>query len=201
MIDFSPIENLKIKEVFIGCGMETLLEEIEKIEDYLIVLFDETSRSNVWVTDDLEQHCIFIKDTKGINKDKLLKVYNERSISLFLWRIDGVMFSHKTKCDCALLHEKKLHFVEFKANVESSNPLSIREHYEKAQAQLKITYDKFKELYHNKGINLFEVLEEIDAQIVFDKTVPRDNAFCKKIKRQFLKENEICLNIDNEIYV
>lgn len=202
MLDFTVLDALDIKNVFVGCGIEELLNTISKTEDYLTILFDGTTHKTLWVTDDTgEGHCVFVTDTNGINKDKLLKIINKQSKSLFLWRIDGVMFEHLSKCDCGILHDKILHLIEFKANVTTDNPESLHEHYEKAQTQLKLTFDRFKELYSQKGIEIFDILDDIDAQIVFDRTIPYDNAYLKNLKDRFLDENEIILSWGNELVV
>lgn len=202
MLDFTALEALGIKNVFVGCGIEELLDAISDTQDYLAVLFEASTHNTIWVTDDTDKgHCIFVSNTSGINKDKLLKIVNRNSKSLFLWHIDGVMFEHLSKCDCGILHDNILHLVEFKANVITENNDSLHEHYEKAQKQIKVTFDQFKELYTKKGLNIFDILDDIDAQIVFDKSIPQDNAYMKNLSSRFLQENNIILSFGNELNI
>ncbi len=202
MLDLSILDKLSIKTVFIGQSIDNLLEQIKSSQDYLIALFEASTRGMIWITDDEDKkHSIFVTDTYGVNKDKLLKVLNPNSKTLFLWHIDGVMFQHLSKCDCALLHDEKLHLIEFKANAKNESDDSIEANYEKASKQLALTYEKFEELYNSHGQNIFNIFEDIDAMIVFDRTVPQKDAYQKNTISKFSKKTLLDLKFGNEISV
>lgn len=172
----------------------------ESDEERIKKFFSETTHSQVWVTDDDSVgYCVFVYDTKGVNKDKLLVVTNNDSKSLFLWSIDGKMFTKLSKCDCALISDLKLHLVEFKANVVSENLDSIGTHYDKASNQLSLTFEYIKEAYTNLKEDLFDVFSDVDAQIVFDKQIPQNSAYQKSVIAKFLKKNDITLSFGNEL--
>ena len=200
MQDLTLLKDLSIKQVFDGIGIDALLSSIQNERDYLALLFEETTHRTIWVTDDEDAgHSVFVTDTNGVNKNKLLKVHNTNATTLFLWRIDGVMFQRLSKCDCALLHDRLMHLVEFKANALNQTDESIEANYDKASNQLAITFEQFMDLYENAGKDLWEIFDDIDARIVFDKTVPQDNAYQKKVKKQFTDRTLLKLEFGNDI--
>lgn len=202
MLDFSVINNLSVKTVFVGQGIDSLLAQIKSEQDYLVALFETETRGTIWITDDaVVGHSIFVTDTNGVNKDKLLKVLNPNIKTLFLWHIDGVMFAKYSKCDCALLHERLMHLVEFKANAKNASDDSIQANYEKASEQLALTFEKFQELYDNHGQDIFSIFDDIDALIVFDKTVPQDDAYQKNIISKFSRRTLLTLSFGNELKI
>ena len=200
MLDLTLLNDLSIKQVFVGIGIDDLLSSITDEQDYLVLLFEATTHHTIWVTDDEDAgHSVFVTDTNGVNKNKLLKVFNPNATTLFLWRIDGAMFQRLSKCDCALLHDKLMHLVEFKANALNQSDKSIEANYDKASNQLAITYEQFLDLYEKAGKDLWDVFHDIDAMIVFDKTVPQDNAYQKKVKKQFTDRTLLKLEFGNDI--
>ena len=201
-MDFFALNNLHVEHVFIGQSIDALLAQIQCERDYLIALFEGTTRQTIWITDDEEQgHSVFVTDTNGVNKNKLLEVTNRNAKSLFLWHIDGVMFERFSKCDCALLHDKLMHLIEFKVNAKNASDSSIEANYEKASEQLALTFEMFKELYANHGYDIWSIFDDIDAKIVFDKMVPQENAYQKKVSAAFVKRTKIDLSFGNELKV
>lgn len=202
MLDLSLLNKLSIKSVFIGQGIDQLLAQISSDQDYLVALFETEKRGTIWITDDATAgHSIFVTDTNGVNKDKLLKVLNPNIKTLFLWHIDGVMFAKYSKCDCALLHERLMHLIEFKANAKNASDDSIQANYEKASEQLALSFEKFEELYKNHGQDIFCIFDDIDAMIVFDRTVPQDDAYQKNIISKFSNRTLLKLSFGNELKV
>lgn len=202
MPDFTILNNLSIKTVFVGQGIDSLLNQIGSEQDYLVALFETETRGTIWITDDvIVGHSIFVTDTKGVNKDKLLKIDNKNIKTLFLWHIDGVMFAKYSKCDCALLHDRLMHLIEFKANAKNASDDSIEANYNKASEQLALTFEKFKELYDTHGQDIFDLFEDIDAMIVFDKIVPQSDAYQKSIISKFSKRTLLNLSFGNELKI
>ena len=202
MPDLSILNSLSIKTVFVGQGIDPLLAQISCEQDYLVALFETETRGTIWITDDAEAgHSIFVMDTNGVNKDKLLEIKNPNIKTLFLWHIDGVMFDKYSKCDCALLHDRLMHLIEFKANAKNESDGTIQANYNKASEQLALTFEKFMELYNNHDMNLFSIFENIDAMIVFDKTVPQDDAYQKSIISKFSKRTLLNLSFGNKLEI
>ena len=201
-MDYSLFDELHFKEVFVGIGIDQLFDEIKSAEDYTVALFEASDGHIIWITDDeTEGHSIFITDTNGVNKDKLLQVNNKGRKSLFLWHIDGVMFERYSKCDCALLHDRLMHMIEFKANARNVTDDSIQGNYEKAKNQIVLTFKTFRDLYTKKGFDLWDICSDIDAMIVFNKTVPQDLAYQKSIQKQVAKEIDVSLTFENTLDV
>lgn len=199
---FNELSKSKLLEVLHSNDFQHLFAGNKSDEEVFSLLFESTTNGRVWITDDEEKHtCVYVFDTKGVNKDKLLAVSNPLTKVLYLWHIDGVMFSRLSKCDCALIHEDSLHLIEFKANAVTKNPTSLREHYDKATSQLQQTLHYLLELYHSFGYNLFKEFSEVDALIVFDRKIPQDSAYQKNISAKFLQETRTLLKFGNEIKV
>ena len=199
-MDYSVFDELHFKEVFIGVGIGHLLDKITTAEDYTVALFEGSDGHIIWITDDeIAGHSIFVSNTNGVNKDKLLQISNKNRKSLFLWHIDGVMFDRYSKCDCALLHDRLMHMIEFKANARNTSDNSIQANYEKAKNQITLTFNTFKELYAKKGFDLWDIFEDIDAMIVFNKTVPQDLAYQKSIQKQIANDIEVSLTFENSL--
>lgn len=202
MNNIQELKDLRLDELlrapqFLGL-FPNGIEDDERIQ----YLFKETTRAQVWVTDDDKVgYCVFVFDTNGVNKNKLLYVTNPASHSIFLWSIDGRMFKKLSKCDCALISSRVLHLVEFKANVESENLQTIVEHYDKASEQLSHTLKYITEAYESLGTDIFDIFNEIDAQIVFDPQIPQDNAYQKTVSKRFNKENLIVLTFGKDLKV
>lgn len=201
-MDYSVFEGLHFKEVFVGVGIDQLFDEIKRVEDYTVALFEGSEGHVIWITDDEEKgHSVFVSDTNGVNKDKLLQINNRNRKSLFLWHIDGVMFERYSKCDCALLHDRLVHLIEFKANAKNASDDSIQANYEKAKNQITLTFKTFKDLYAKKGFSLWDIFEDIDAMIVFNKTVPQDLAYQKSLQKQVAKDIGVLLTFENALDV
>ena len=201
-MDYSVFDELHLKEVFIGVGIDQLLDEIKRAEDYTVALFEGSDGHIIWITDDEKAgHSIFVSDTNGVNKDKLLQIRNSKRKTLFLWHIDGVMFERYSKCDCALLHDRLMHMIEFKANAKNATDDSIQANYEKAKNQITLTFKTFKDLYAKEGFDLWDIFEDIDAMIVFNKTVPQDLAYQKSIQKQVAADIEVSLTFGNTLNI
>jgi hypothetical protein len=82
MLDISLLNKLSIKSVFVGQGFDALLSQIRSEQDYLVALFETEKRGVIWITDDVDAgHSIFVTDTKGVNKDKLLQIINPNMVT------------------------------------------------------------------------------------------------------------------------
>lgn len=202
MNKYHHLKQLRIDDILHEEEFGSLVSKWPDQEDLLNALFEITTRVNVWVTDDeAEGHSIYVFDTKGANKDKFLAVHNQSGTILYLWHIDGVMFSRFSKCDCAIINDKILHLVEFKSEAENRTTDAIRANYKKAYTQLKLTYEKFLSLYKSIDCDLFDIYDDIDATIVFNKTVPQDSAYKKSLQSEFADETNLVLSFTNELSI
>ena len=58
---------------------------------------------------------------------------------------------------------------------------------------------EFRDLYAKKGFDLWDIFEDIDAMIVFNKTVPHDLAYQKSLQKKVAKDIDVLLTFGNEI--
>lgn len=198
-MDFTPIIRLRLKDAF---GDQKVFQMVSNDCDYLDYLFEWTDRGNVFIIDDANiGHSIFILDTRGLGTDKTFKVINRSHKDLFLWHIDGVLYYADSKCDCAFLTNDYLGFVEFKSNASNNTEASIKGNYEKAKLQLTQTIMDVVDRCKKVGVELQNVVN-VEAFAVFNRTVPRHNAYQKKLAAQFLLDtNGIPLYFKNDTEV
>lgn len=197
---FEELKQAQVQEVLRSPEFSALFPQQPTDEEILTTLFECTTHGKVWVTDDeTAGHSIYVFDTNGVNKDKLLAVTNQSGHSVYLWKIDGVMFKRFSKCDCALIHDDVLHLIEFKANAKNESDASIEGNYIKASTQLMLTLNYLKDSYAKIGADIDDVFSDIDAQIVFDRIVPQNNSYQKSVSKKFLDENTVILTFGNSI--
>lgn len=182
-MDYSPIKKLKLKEAFAD---HSKFRSVRCDEDYLAELFEWSDRGTIFIHDDADAgYSVFITDTKNLGADKMFKVSNPSHRDIFLWHIDGVLYKKDSKCDCALLSDGFIGFVEFKANAANNTDMAITGNYDKAMSQLKMTIKDIADKCGNVDVDLKDVAM-VEAYIVFNHTVPRNNAYQKKLMARFL---------------
>ena len=198
MPDFTAIIQLRLKQAFSNIDV---FRRVNNISDYLNVLFETTRRAGFFVLDDTKVGlCVLVFNTKGIGTDKLLQVKNRNHFDVFLWHIDGVLFSGIPKCDCAILTKNQLVFVEFKSNALNNSCNQATDEYQEASDQLDVTLNRVLNACASIGTNIKQIVT-IRAQAVFNKTVPRYNATQKNIQSRFLKKNKVKLEFSNQLVV
>lgn len=195
-MDSSVIRGLRLKEAF---------EDIEKFKavqsdaDFLTELFEWTNRGLVFIHDDEDKgNSVFVTDTKGLGADKIFRIDNVPHKEIFLWHIDGVLYSKGSKCDCAFIAEGHLGFVEFKSNAANNTGEAIQGNYEKASSQLVLTFQDVKARCNNVNVDIMSG-NLVEAYAVFNRTVPRNNAHQKKGSAKFFKDNDIPLYFENSV--
>lgn len=186
-MNFSPIKRLRLKTAYQD---QQKFSDIACDADYLAELFEWTDRGLIFIHDDSAAgHSRFVADTNGLGADKTLKVENRNHREMFLWHIDGVLYKKDSKCDCALLSDSRLSFIEFKSNAANNTETATKENYKKATSQLKLTLEDVGSRCHNAGVDL-KAAALVDAYAVFNRTVPAHSAYQKKLAAQFLKETK-----------
>lgn len=183
-------EKLQIKKAF-------------NIDDSNNKLFEHTTRGKIYAYDDNELGCsTFIENTNGLGTNRMLEILNNTNTNnenypVTLWKIDGFVHKQKTKCDCAVLNHTRLYFVEFKSNAVRKNSQS--DIYKKAADQLSQTYNATIEQCRKIGVEVHSEMERVEARVILNRTVPEDNAYKKKIVRDFIEGNGIKLRINNTV--
>lgn len=195
MPDLTHITNLNLKDAFKG---EKAFERIKSENDYLIELFEHTDRSSVFVCDDEDcGYSRYINDTKGYGRDRVFIIKNVNHKSVFLMRIDGILFDRRSKCDCAVLFQNEMDFIEFKTNAANQTEVSMDEQYSKCYSQLLTSILEFDRRYDLIGDSFRKKFDTIQAYAVFNPTVPSNNATQKKLSAEFAKEIKIKLSFTN----
>ena len=185
----------KIYEAFKN---EKALKNISR-DDSLNKLFEFSAKANAFIyDDDALGYSHFVSDTKGLGVDKTFIVENKNHQRLFFMKIDGVLFSKKSKCDCALLFGKEIDFIEFKTNAVNKTDDTREAHYAKIYNQLKITIDTFEKSYHTVGMIFREVFPKIQAYGVFNPTVPHNPSTEKFLSAKFALETKVKLHFTNK---
>lgn len=198
-MDFRPILQLELKRAFADCQR---FKEIVKDEDLLDVLFEYDNRAQLFICDDAEKgHSVFLPNSMGIGRDKLFVLRNRKHADVFLWHIDGVLFKKDSKCDCAILTDKLLAFVELKSNAVNLSIEAIETNYQKATDQLLQTLNEVDNRCMEVGVSVREKVL-VQAFAVFNKSVPRNDAYRKKLSAKFLMISRgVKLKFENETTV
>lgn len=196
-MDISVINRLLLKEAFSGCAK---FDEINTDDDFFKELFDFSNRAISYVYDDLDKgYSVFIYETQEIGSDKVFIVRNKAHKDVFLLRIDGVLYKKDSKCDCAIITNNDLLFIEFKTNAANKTDNTIIGNYNKCYSQLEQTVIDFFERFKAIGFDISSCLDLICAYAVFNKSVPSDLSTQKALSVKFLKSTGIKLRFDNNV--
>lgn len=119
----------------------------------------------------------FVTTTFGQPEDlaqKYFDVRNPHGRDFCLLQIDHAAINTNAteKCDCAVMNDTDLSFIEFKANATSTKPKQVKKNYKKAMRQLKKTIGIFRTGAAALGENLLSQ-RTVDAYICFRKGYPR----------------------------
>lgn len=190
-MDFSLIHRIKLKEAFAD---NQKFQLVKSDQDYLSELFEYANRGTVFIYDDANVgHSIILNDTKGVGADKTFRIDNYPHKDIFLWHIDGVLYTKGSKCDCAFITDNRIGFVEFKSNAANNSSGAIENNYEKATTQIGITFKDIQTRCRKEGVDLRNSAK-LEAYAVFNRTVPKNNAHQKKLAAQFLLEHKFKLH-------
>lgn len=138
----------------------------------------------------------FVTDKIGQEEDaneKYFEVLNESKKDFALLQIDnGIIKTCKTKkCDCAIVDDSDLCFIEFKANATSTNPNQVKSNYRKAMQQLGTTISILKSGLSSLGKDL-DSLRELEAYVCFRRGYPRVTSSEINYQVEFSKNNNGC---------
>jgi len=186
-MDFQAIHQLRLKEAFKGVKVFDVISSDEK---YLARLFECDSKAQLFVYDDEQKgYCTYVTDTNGVGHDKCLDVINKKRKDVFLWRIDGVLYRKNEKCDCAVLTNKEIYFVEFKSKVSGRTEVGITGAYEKAYSQLLTTLNEMWERFEAIDLDLSSILK-VRAIVVLNQTIPQNSASQKHLRAKFIRNRK-----------
>lgn len=165
--------------------------------------FDKSDDENLYVYDDEDLgYSDWTNDEDEVSLSKTFHAHNPNKSTLVLLPLDGRIITGKniTKggvCDCALLTDKELSFVEFKTNVSSTKALTILQRATEAKDQLWHTYDGIiKRKCQKLGVDI-SLKVSIDFYVVFDSGVTRARADFQNLQTEFLQEKHSPLFFQN----
>lgn len=188
------IKQLRLCSALRSCGRV-------KLED----AFDKSDDENLYVYDDGNiGYSVWDNDEHAVSLSKTFHAQNPNRNTLVLLPLDGRIitgdhFIRGGICDCALLTDKELSFIEFKTNVSSDLDKTILEHAEKAVDQLWHTYDSIiNPECRRVGIDI-TLKVSIDFYVVFDSVlgVTGARADIQNLQNEFLQEKHYPLYYQN----
>ena len=131
---------------------------------------------------------------------KYFSVLNPSSNPYVLLQIDKGIIKSPTikKCDCAIVNEASLCFIEFKANATSGLLTTIHQNYTEAMEQLSSTIGIFDSYYTPLGIDL-QTMRNVEAYICFRHGYPRKTSTQMHYQVLFATQNNgIPLSFERE---
>lgn len=143
----------------------------------------------------------FVSPTFGQPEELALKyfeVLNPNSRDFSLLQIDNGVISSAApikRCDCAVITDKELSFIEFKANALSSKTKTIKGNYKSAMKQLRTTIDIFR-----TGIAAFggsiNALRTVEAFVCFRRGYPRVTTSEMTYRTNFAAQTQVPLSFE-----
>lgn len=190
----TAIKNLRLCSALNNCGRYKVGDAFEKSTDSKLFVFDDDN----------------LHYSKWTNKEpdfvaKTFRVDNTQNIEIVLLPLDQKIITAKTLicggiCDCALLTEGEMSFIEFKTNTATNSYLTILDWSDKAIEQLWHTYNVvIKPMCQKVGVNVSEKVD-VDFHVVFDRDLDITSASAAQQEKavNFLEENKFELFFDSD---
>lgn len=167
--------------------------------------FDKSTAAHLYVYDDMQLGYSDWVDQEPEFSSKCFHVDNPGSICVALLPLDGRIITAKGiveggVCDCLLLTEKEMCFIEFKTNATSTETLRILDNAAKASEQLWHTYNV---IIRPRCIDTLKGSEELELlyvnfHVVFDRglKVTDANSSLMDLQAQFLEDKKHSLFFD-----
>lgn len=198
MTDFTALVRLRLTKVF---AANKLFADVKRVDDFFSALFEYSDRGLFFFIDDSSKgHVAIVNETKNIGVDKMLSVYNPEHGAQFLWHIDGVMYKKGAKCDGALINQDNLYLLEFKSQAKNNTNETVFSEYEHAKQQLEHVLQDLLLRYKAIGMDLHALID-LHAIAIFNKTVPQNLAYQKRLQAEFLTKHNVRLEFSNKINV
>lgn len=187
------LTNLRLCSALRDCGQCSVEQSFSESASCCLYLYDDGNIGyTVWT------------DTEPDFASKCFTAKNPNDTPIVLLPLDGriITGNHITKggvCDCLVLTESIMCFVEFKTNVFSQNNQTIMQRAEKGKEQLWRTY---AEIIRPKcgTLNGQELCLPVYFHVVFDKMMKITGVQSQlmDLQMQFLEDNKHQLFFNNE---
>lgn len=188
------ITQLRLCSALRHCGRTGVDVALDKSDDENLYVYDDESLGySDWTNVALAAFLSKAFLARNPNKNTLVLLPLDGCI------ITGTHVIRGGVCDCALLTDKELSFVEFKTEVLSTNDLTILQRATEAKNQLWHTYDGIiNSGCKQVGIDISDKVN-VDFYIVFDTTlsVTGARADFQNLQDEFLQDKKSPLYFQN----
>ena len=129
------------------------LPQVFSLSSQEVVNYIQESNKDEHIVDSESQRISgFVSATFGQCEDaaqKYFSIENPTTVPFALLQVDnGLIKSHDVrKCDCIIVNDAYIGFIEFKANATSDCNMTVRKNCWKAMEQLKATIEVFNQRY------------------------------------------------------
>lgn len=163
--------------------------------------FQESNRHEHIVDSEVQKISGFVSPTFGQSEElaqKYFEVQNPHGKDFTLLQIDNGAISSAAptkRCDCAVITDRELSFIEFKANALSSKTKTIKGNYKSAMNQLRITIDIFRTGIAAFGGSL-TALRTVEAFVCFRRGYPRVTTSEMTYRTIFAAQTQVPLSFE-----
>lgn len=188
------ITQLRLCSALKSCGQVGVENAFDKSDDKNLYVYDDGSLG----------YSDWTNNKHTVSLSKAFNAQNPHNNTLVLLPLDGRIITGKNfitggVCDCALLTDKELSFVEFKTNVLSFSYLTVLQHAQKAKDQLWHTFDGIIDSECLKiGVDVKQNVS-VDFYVVFNKdlNVTGVRADLQDLQNEFLMDKYYPLYFEN----
>lgn len=180
------------------------LPQVFSLSSQDVVNYIQESNKDEHIVDSESQRISgFVTATFGQYEDaaqKYFSVENPTAVPFALLQVDnGLIKSHDVKkCDCIIVNDAYIGFIEFKANANSDCNMTMKKHCWKAMEQLKATIEVFNRRYIPQGKNIKSYRSNVEAFICFRQGYPKTKSSQINYRVRFKNDNGIPLSFDRK---
>lgn len=156
--------------------------------------------TNLLVVDNNDTGISEFSDNQDDAQHALL-IINNKNKEIVLLKIDHKLFDNRPGgiADCAVLNGTCFDFVEFKTNALGNSEQSIRDTFDKAIWQLKITADLFDQRLSSVEVNFRDAVA-IRCRVVVSERFPKSTATKQEYKLSFAEDtNGLELSFERKV--
>lgn len=180
------------------------LPQVFSLSSQEVVNYIQESNKDEHIVDSESQRISgFVSATFGQCEDaaqKCFSIENPTTVPFALLQVDnGLIKSHDVrKCDCIIVNDAYIGFIEFKANATSDCNMTVRKNCWKAMEQLKATIEVFNQRYIHQRKNIKSYRSNVEAFICFRPGYPKIKSSQINYRVRFKDDTGIPLSFDRK---
>lgn len=180
------------------------LPQVFSLSSQDVVNYIQESNKDEHIVDSESQRISgFVSATFGQCEDaaqKYFSIENPTTVPFALLQVDnGLIKSHDVrKCDCIIVNDAYIGFIEFKANATSDCNMTVRKNCCKAMEQLKATIEVFNQHYIHQRKNIKSYRSNVEAFICFRPGYPKIKSSQINYRVRFKDDIGIPLSFDRK---